>query len=135
MTTNRNAVAETEYTPSRSVIERAWMMRRFQHDEDAGRDVNALVYSAEFRRWYESERRKWQAEALREAAGMIPEFPEPDNPYSYDPWDDDSVDPTNLEDVTGAAVDRGWSMGAFRAREEARRTILTRAAELENGEE
>lgn len=87
-----------------------------------------------FDRWLSAERRKWQAEALRDAAGIIPEFPEPDNPYSYDPWDDDSVDPTNLGDVTGAAVDRGWSMGAFRAREAARRTILARAAELENGE-
>lgn len=34
-----------------------------------------------------------------------------ENPFSYDPWDDDSVDPTNTGDVVHAAVSRGWDAG------------------------
>ena len=34
-----------------------------------------------------------------------------ENPHSYNPWDDDSVDPTNTGDVVHAAVSRGWDAG------------------------
>ena len=37
-------------------------------------------------------------DAIRAAVGTAPE--NPINPFSYDPWDDDSVDPTNLSDQT-----------------------------------
>ena len=37
----------------------------------------------------------------------------PENPYMYDPWDDDSIDPTNLDEVVGAAVSRGWGSGYY----------------------
>lgn len=117
MTTNRNAVAETEYTPSRSDIERAWGMRRFQHDEDAGRDVNALVYSAEFRRWYESERRKWQAEALRDAATDI-EFTAADGSL-----------------IALADKHAGYYQGVLSEKQTRSIWLRTRAAELENGED
>ena len=45
--------------------------------------------------------------------GALPDSDEPVNPYMYDPWDDDSVDPTNLDDVVSAAVNRGWDSGAW----------------------
>lgn len=41
---------------------------------------------------------------------------EPGNPYSYDPWEDDSIDPTNLDEVVHAAVDEGWAKGHYLAR-------------------
>ena len=37
----------------------------------------------------------------------------PENPYMYDPWDDGSIDPTNLDEVVGAAVSRGWGSGYY----------------------
>ena len=37
----------------------------------------------------------------------------PENPYMYDPWDDSSIDPTNLDEVVGAAVSRGWGSGYY----------------------
>ena len=84
--------------------------------------------------WIEREDGYWvlriesRACILEEAASTIPSFPEPENPFTYDPWDDDSIDPTNLDEVVRVAVVRGWSMGAYRAREEAARTIRALAA-------
>ena len=37
----------------------------------------------------------------------------PENPYMYNPWDDSSIDPTNLDEVVGAAVSRGWGRGYY----------------------
>lgn len=37
----------------------------------------------------------------------------PENPYMYDPWDDSSIDPTNLDEVVGAAVSCGWGSGYY----------------------
>ena len=37
----------------------------------------------------------------------------PENPFMYDPWDDSSIDPTNLDEVVGAAVSRGWGSGYY----------------------
>ena len=37
----------------------------------------------------------------------------PENPYMYNPWDDSSIDPTNLDEVVGAAVSRGWGSGYY----------------------
>lgn len=38
---------------------------------------------------------------------------DPGNPYIYDPWSDESVDPTNMDEVVRAAVSAGWSKGAY----------------------
>ena len=37
----------------------------------------------------------------------------PENPYMYDPWDDSSIDPTNLDEVVGAAVSCGRASGYY----------------------
>ena len=37
----------------------------------------------------------------------------PENPYMYNPWDDSSIDPTNLDEVVGAAVSCGWGSGYY----------------------
>lgn len=54
---------------------------------------------------------------------------EPGNPYSYDPWEDDSVDPTNLDEVVDAAVDEGWAMGEYRGRRDAVLAIREKAGQ------
>ena len=42
-------------TPSRSEVERAWVMRQFQLDEEAGRETDSLEYSREFRNFWKAE--------------------------------------------------------------------------------
>ena len=42
-------------TPSRSEVERAWVMRRFQLDEEAGIETDSLEYSREFRNFWKAE--------------------------------------------------------------------------------
>ena len=37
----------------------------------------------------------------------------PENPFMYDPWDDSSIDPTNLDEVVGAAVSCGRASGYY----------------------
>ena len=37
----------------------------------------------------------------------------PENPYMYNPWDDSSIDPTNLDEVVGAAVSCGRASGYY----------------------
>lgn len=49
-----------------------------------------------------------QIEAVR---GLLQTL-DPGNPYMYDPWSDESVDPTNIDEVVRAAVSAGWSKGA-----------------------
>lgn len=77
---------------------------------------------------------KVRAEALQEAADRIEPAPvKPENPYSYDPWDDDSVDPTNLDDVTRAAIIRGWESGSYASSVSAH-MILTSMVAVTRGE-
>lgn len=38
------------------------------------------------------------------------------NPFFYDPYEDDSVDPSNTDEVVRAAVGEGWSAGADTAK-------------------
>ena len=57
--------------------------------------------------------------ALRAVAGQFEAVrgllhtTDPGNPYIYDPWSDESVDPTNMDEVVHAAVSAGWSKGAY----------------------
>ena len=47
----------------------------------------------------------------------------PGNPYSYDPWEDESVDPSNLDEVVSAAVSEGWKAGAWHMADQIHRMI------------
>jgi hypothetical protein len=69
--------------------------------------------------WGETKRWATDAEAaLRAAADQLEavrgllQTLDPGNPYMYDPWSDESVDPTNIDEVVRAAVSAGWSKGA-----------------------
>lgn len=57
-----------DYTPSRSEVERAWAMRQFQLDQEAGRETDGLTYSREFRRWWYQEKDELRTEVQKEAA-------------------------------------------------------------------
>ena len=52
----------------------------------------------------------WEARA-EEIRDLVSDKPE--NPYMYNPWDDSSIDPTNLDEVVGAAVSCGWGSGYY----------------------
>lgn len=52
------------------------------------------------------------ADQLEAVHGML-QAADPGNPYIYDPWSDESVDPTNMDEVVHAAVSAGWSKGAY----------------------
>lgn len=69
-----------------------------------------------------------RAAILEEAAATIPAFDEPENPYEYEPY---AVD--NRDDIRDEAVNRGWAMGAWQARQEAARTIRA-LADTDQGE-
>lgn len=56
--------------------------------------------------------REAMAEAVRPTG-------EPGNPHSYNPWDDDSIDPSNIDEVVHAAVSEGWSAGDWHGRDRA----------------
>lgn len=52
------------------------------------------------------------AAVMRAVLGALSEpQPNTESPYSYDPWDDESVDPSNLEDLVSAAFNRGRDYG------------------------
>lgn len=106
-----------QHTPTLDEAREAYVLARDVVDADSDN-------GAEFDRMIAQVRAEARNEALRDAAGMIPSSTEPENPFTYDPWDDHSVDPSNTDDVVHGAVSAGWSMGAYRAREEARTTIL-----------
>ena len=42
-------------TPTRSEVERAWTMRQYQLDEEAGKEPDPLEYSREFRNFWKAE--------------------------------------------------------------------------------
>lgn len=62
--------------------------------------------------------------ALRAVLAALPE-PSDENPFMYDPWDDDSVDPSNSGDVVHAAVSKGWDAGAVSLSNEVRAAITS----------
>lgn len=82
---------------------------------------NAAGASIRVGEWVEREDGYWvlripsRAAILEEAAATIPASEEPENPYDYEP----------------EAVDRGWAMGAWQARQEAARTIRSLASNTE----
>ena len=57
-----------EYTPTRSELERAWVMRCAELDEEAGLEIESLKYSAEFRRGIKAVVERRVAEANAETA-------------------------------------------------------------------
>lgn len=79
-------------------------------------------------------RREAAAEALQEAIALVPLTPDPGNPFEYDPWADDSVDPSNVDDIVRAAASKGWEKGAYVARDDLRAALEARATAIENGE-
>lgn len=52
-----------------------------------------------------------RASVAEEVRALIADKPK--NPHMYNPWEDSSVDPTNLDEVVGAAVSRGWGSGYY----------------------
>ncbi|KAB1645409.1 hypothetical protein F8O06_05045 [Pseudoclavibacter sp. CFCC 14310] len=58
---------------------------------------------------------------------------EPGNPYMYNPWEDESVDPTNLDDVVQAAVSRGIDFGAWNQAERVRGLFSEARVDTANG--
>lgn len=69
------------------------------------------------------------AAALRAAAAQLAavrgllQTSDPGNPYTYDPWADESVDPTNTDDVVRAAVSAGWAKGEYELSERVRAAL------------
>lgn len=111
----------SEYTPSldeardRYADARAGVGEWTRFDDSVLRAVEDAY--AEFDRWLADHDAKVRAEALREAADAIkPPEVEPESPYSYDPWEDESIDQDNTYEVVRAAVSRGWDRGAYIAR-------------------
>ncbi len=87
-----------------------------------------------FNRWLDDHEAKVRAEALQEAADRIEPAPvKPENPYSYDPWEDESVDPDNMSEVVRAAASRGWESGSYAATVSAH-MILTSMVAVTRGE-
>ena len=56
-------------------------------------------------------RAAWEQEMAEKIRDLVSDKPE--NPYMYNPWDDSSIDPTNLDEVVGAAVSCGWGSGYY----------------------
>lgn len=42
-------------TPTRAEVERAWIVRQAELDDEAGIETDSLLYSREFRVWYKNE--------------------------------------------------------------------------------
>ena len=61
-----------------------------------------------------------RAKVAEEIRAEIPPV-RPKNPFAYDPWEDDSVDPTNTDDVIRAAVWLGIDSGQWEATQAAAR--------------
>lgn len=57
----------SDYTPTTGEVERAWMMRQFALDVEAGREPDPVQYVREFRRWLDGhdERVRFLAPAGR----------------------------------------------------------------------
>lgn len=47
-----------DWTPTTGEVERAWCMRQFALDVEAGREPNIQQYGAEFRRWLAAHEKK-----------------------------------------------------------------------------
>lgn len=48
---SEHAGTPPDYTPTTGEVERAWMMRQFTLDVEAGREPDPVQYAREFRRW------------------------------------------------------------------------------------
>ena len=137
----------TEREPSLEALRREFEYRirtavtyglgRGEHGDSADRDVagwidreiGAAMASLTVSQVIEAVR---QEERERIAAEIEP-VGEPGNPFSYDPWDDGSVDTTNLSDVVHAAVSEGWSAGAWHKAAEIAKRIREQGKEQDRG--
>lgn len=86
-----------------------------------GGDYDAAL--AEIDLFLESWAMSFAQDAVNEIIDSLPSAPDPGNPFMYNPWEDESVDPGNLEDVVHAAVSRGWETGKFDMIQHVKRSV------------
>ena len=88
-----------------------------------GRAAEREVALAEIDAFLNSWGTAFAQDAVNQIIDSLPSTPEPGNPFMYDPWEDDCVDPGNLDEVVHAAVSRGWDAGKFDMIEHVKRSV------------